>query len=200
MLKIGITGCMGSGKSTVSKIFMQLGIPLYDADSRAKQLMIESPSLVSKIKSIFGAEAYTEDGMLDRSLLSAKAFSDQQLLTKLNDAVHPAVYTDFNEWVIKQTSPYVMKEAALMYESASYKQLDKIIVVTAPEELRINRSMKRDNATRESVLKRMKNQWPENEKRKLAQFEIVNDEQQLVIPQIIKIHKELLLASYFISN
>jgi dephospho-CoA kinase len=192
MLKIGITGCMGSGKSTVSKIFMQLGIPVYDADSRAKQLMTESPTLISKIKSIFGAEAYTEDGMLDRSIISTKAFADQDLLTQLNKTVHPAVYADFDDWVLKQTSPYVIKEAALMFESESFKQLDKIIVVTAPEELRINRSINRDNTTRELVLKRMKNQLPEEEKRKRAHFEISNDEQHLVIPQILNIHKEIL--------
>lgn len=188
-LKIGITGCIGSGKSTVSKIFMQLGIPVYDADSRAKILMVDDELLIQKIKHIFGEEAY-QNGILNRAFISSQAFQNKHLLEQLNGAVHPAVYKDFDNWCSIQTSTYLIKEAALMFESESYKQLDKIIVVTAPQELRIERAIKRDSISRDAVLSRMKNQMSEEEKLSLAQFEIKNNEIELLIPQVIKLHQQ----------
>ncbi len=189
-LKIGITGCIGSGKSTVSKIFMQLGISVYDADSRAKILMVEDVLLIQKIKQIFGEESY-QNGVLHRAFISSQAFQNKHLLEQLNGVVHPAVYKDFDNWCSAQTSStYLIKEAALMFESESYKQLDKIIVVTAPQELRIERAMKRDGISRDAVLSRMKNQMSEEEKLSLGQFEIINNEIELLIPQVLKLHKQ----------
>jgi dephospho-CoA kinase len=189
MLKIGITGCMGSGKSTVARVFAQLGVPVYDADSRAKELMIKSPGLVAGIQELFGIEAYDADGLLNRSHISARAFQDKSLLDHLNALVHPAVFKDFEDWCASQENAYILKEAALMFESDSYKQLDKVIVVTCPEELRIQRAMKRDGLSRDAVHARMKNQMSEEEKLARAHYEIRNDEEHLVIPRVLELHK-----------
>jgi dephospho-CoA kinase len=188
MKRIGITGSIGSGKSTVTNIFKQLGVPVYDADSRAKMLMVNSPSLIAGTKSLFGEEAYLPSGELNRQLISSKAFHNQNLLTQLNGLVHPAVYTDFEDWCAAQNAPYVIKEAALMFESDSYKQLNEIIVVTAPEEIRIERASQRDGVTREAILSRMKNQFSQEEKLARGQYEIKNDEQMLLIPQVLHLH------------
>lgn len=190
MKKIGITGSIGSGKSTVVQLFAHLGVPAYDADSRAKLLMSFSPALIKGIKHVFGDEAYTAEGILDRQHISRKAFHDKKILTRLNALVHPAVFQDFDEWCAQQTAPYVIKEAALMFESDSYKQLDEVIVVTAPEELRIQRAMKRDHATREAIESRMKNQLSQEEKLARAQYEIRNDEVTLLIPQVLQLHHQ----------
>jgi dephospho-CoA kinase len=188
MKKIGITGCIGSGKSTVSKVFATLGVPLYDADTRAKNLMVTSPTLVLSIKQLFGNEAYLPSGELNRKHISAIAFTDKTILTQLNTLVHPAVFNDFEEWCNNQQTLYIIKEAALMFESDSYKQLDEIIVVTAPEELRIQRTIERDGSTREAVLNRMKNQYSQAEKLERAQYELKNDERELVLPQVLQLH------------
>jgi len=189
MLKIGITGCIGSGKSTVVEIFAQLGIPVYNADFRAKFLMEKSPTVIAKIKNLFGDHAYKADGILNRKFIADKVFSDTALLTQLNEIVHPAVFTDFEEWCNTFTDKkYVVKEAALMFESISHTQLDKIIVVTAPEVLRINRTIKRDHVSSEDVIKRMKNQFTQEKKLSLADYEIKNDENELLIPQVLELH------------
>jgi dephospho-CoA kinase len=188
MKKIGITGSIGSGKSTVTRLFSVLGIPVYDADSRARHLMLHSPALTSGIRQLFGAEAYTSAGELNRQHISAQAFNDKTLLSQLNALVHPAVFTDFEEWSNAQHAPYVIKEAALMFESDSYKQLDEVIVVTAPEALRIQRAMKRDGVTREAVEARMNNQLTQEQKLERAQYEIRNNEQELLIPQVLTLH------------
>lgn len=191
MLKIGITGCIGSGKSTVSKIFAQLGVPVYDADSRAKELMRNSPALVNEIKNTFGDRAYNNDGSLNRSHISSMAFSDKSLLEKLNSIVHPYVFKDFDEWCSKHTeSKYIVKEAALMFESDSYKHLDEVIVVTSPEELRIERTIKRDHISRDAVLNRMKNQMSEKEKLARGNYEVKNNEAELLIPQVLNLHRK----------
>jgi dephospho-CoA kinase len=188
MKKIGVTGSIGSGKSTVTKIFSQLGVPVYDADSRAKKLMVSSPALIADIKVLFGEAAYLPSGELNRKHISDAAFTDKTILTQLNALVHPAVYTDFEEWSNSQQTSYVIKEAALMFESNSYKQLDEVIVVTAPEELRIQRSIDRDGSTKEAVIARMKNQLSQEEKLVRGQYEIKNDEAQLLIPQVLHLH------------
>ena len=191
MKKIGITGCIGSGKSTVSKIFAQLGIPVYDADSNAKALMISSSEIVSGVKKIFGDESYHQDGTLNRKLISERAFHQKELLQQLNAIVHPAVSKHFDEWcTINSLMPYILKEAALMFESDSCKQVDQIIVVTAPEELRIARAMKRDNISHSAVISRMQNQFSEEEKLSRADFEIKNNEEELLIPQVLKLHQQ----------
>lgn len=188
MKKIGVTGSIGSGKSTVTKIFSQLGVPVYDADSRAKWLMVSSPALISDIKALFGQAAYLPSGDLNRKHISDTAFTDKTILTQLNALVHPAVYNDFEDWSKTPQTAYVIKEAALMFESNSYKQLDEVIVVTAPEALRIQRSMLRDGVTKEAVLARMKNQLSQEEKLARGQYEIQNNEEQLLIPQVLKLH------------
>lgn len=193
MKKIGITGCIGSGKSTVCRIFETLGVPVYNADERAKFAMINSPELIDKIKKIFGDESYFSDGSLNSKFISSKAFSDKSCIEKLNAVVHPVVFSDFDDWCkINDGSRYILKEAALIFESDSYKLLDEVIVVSAPEELRIERTITRDNITRVAVLNRMKNQFSEEEKIALAEYEIKNNEEDLLIPQVLKLHKKFL--------
>lgn len=192
MKKIGITGSIGSGKSTVTNIFSALGIPVYDADSRAKMLMITNPGLIDAIKHLFGPDAYLASGELNRAHIASIAFHETSVLSQLNALVHPAVFSDFDEWCAQQSTAYVLKEAALMFESDSYKQLDEVIVVTAPEELRITRTMSRDHISREAVLSRMNNQLSQEEKLSRGQYEIRNNEQELLIPQVIALHQQFL--------
>ncbi|MDP1726719.1 MAG: dephospho-CoA kinase [Bacteroidota bacterium] len=191
MLKIGITGNIGSGKSTVVKIFAQLGIPVYDSDSRAKILMAENHKLVHEIQLLLGTEAYTS-GVLNRAFVSQKVFSDSGLLSKLNALVHPAVFKDFDLWVAQQHAPYILKEAALLYESGSYKDLDKMIVVAANPDLRLKRSIARDTSNASAVEARMNAQMPEAEKIKRADYIIYNNENDLLIPQVMRIHNKIM--------
>ncbi len=190
MLKVGITGNIGSGKSTVARIFSQLGLPIYDADLRAKAVMLK-PFLKQAIIELLGHDSYTENGILNRAFISQKVFNNSALLTQLNALVHPAVFLDFNEWVLDQTGPYILKEAALLIESNSYKNLDVLIVVMADHSIRLERSMKRDGADKTSILARMNAQMPQEEKAKLAKFVIHNND-DLLIPQVLKIHKQIL--------
>ena len=190
-LQVGITGNMGSGKSTVCRIFAELGIPIYDADSRAKSLMLESP-LKEQISAAFGGDAYLSNGELNRAFLSQVVFSDVAKLQQLNSLVHPAVAADAKHWHESQMDvPYTLREAALLIESGSYKLLDRLIVVTAPEKIRIERVISRDHSTRETALARMNKQLPESEKVALAHFVINNDGDTALIPQVLRIHQEL---------
>jgi dephospho-CoA kinase len=193
MKQIGITGNIGSGKSTVAKIFATLGIPIYDADARAKSVMTENASLKADLIALLGAEAYLTDGNLDRAYIASLVFKNQALLSELNALVHPAVFKDYDDWVLVQTAPYILKEAALMYESDSYKKLDKVILVHCPDELRIARTMQRDNSTREAVLERLQKQMPQEEKMAKADYLLNNDESHLLIPQVMQLHQQLLL-------
>lgn len=192
MKKIGITGSIGSGKSTVSRVFAALGVPVYDADSRAKLLMVSNPYLIQEIQKLLGTDAYLPSGELNRPHIASIAFRDPAILSQLNALVHPAVFHDFDTWCAQQHTSYVLKEAALMFESDSYKQLDEVIVVTAPEELRITRTMNRDGVTKDSVLSRMKNQLSQEDKLARGQHEIRNNEQELLIPQVIALHQQFL--------
>jgi dephospho-CoA kinase len=191
-LHLGITGGIGSGKSTVCHIFSTLGIPIYYADERAKWLMTHDLDLIKGIKTLFGEEAYLKDGSLNRKLISAQAFGQPALLAQLNALVHPAVGKDGLKWQAEQSSPYTLKEAALMYESGSHKTLDKIIVVTAPLELRIARVMARDQVEREAVEKRIAQQMPEEEKIKRADYLIHNDGEHSLVQQVYAIHQQVL--------
>ena len=192
MLKIGITGGIGSGKSTACLVFEKLGIPVYNSDKRAKDLMVEDETLIDSIKSTFGKEVYSGKE-LNRSVLAGKVFKSKDELEKLNSLVHPAVGRDYKNWLSQyKEEKYTIKEAALLFEAGIYKTLDKVIMVTCPLEERLNRVMKRDGVDRESVLHRIKNQWVEEEKLKLADYFIHNDGSQLLIPQVLKIHKEIL--------
>ncbi len=193
MLKVGITGGMGSGKTTVCKIFRILGIPVYLADDSAKQLMTTDKTLQQKIISIFGPDAYLADGALNRKLISDLAFQDPNKLSQLNEAVHPAVLKDSETWHNAQENvPYTLKEAALLFESGSYKFLDKVITVVAPLELRIRRIMQRDNTTREAILARIGQQMQDDEKISLSDFVIQNDGSKSLVRQVLEIHAELL--------
>lgn len=194
MIKVGITGGIGSGKSTVCKYFEQLGIPVYYADDRAKWLMKNNLKVVEALKANFGEEVYTEAGELNRTYLANIIFNDQSKLEIVNSIVHPAVFEDGAQWQEEQAKkgvPYSMKEAALLFESGSYKSLDKIIVVTAPTDVRIQRVMKRDNTTEEAVRARMAKQLPEEEKLKKADFVIQNIDIQDLSQQIRRIHYQL---------
>lgn len=192
---MGITGGIGSGKTTVCKIFETLNIPIYYADDRAKWLMVNSPTLQTGITQLFGKEAYLEDGALNRAHIGSIAFKDPAKLQKLNALVHPAVFVDGENWQQEQLAlgaPYTLKEAALIYETGSYKMLDKVIVVTASEELRIARVMKRDDLSEEEVKERIARQMPEAEKVAKADFVINNDGQHSLIKQVLAIHQALL--------
>jgi dephospho-CoA kinase len=191
MLRVGITGGIGSGKSTVAKVFEVLGIPVYYADDASKRLMNEEGGLKEKILFHFGNVAY-ENGHLNRGHLSSIVFNNPQKLTLLNSLVHPATFKDAADWMLKQTAPYALKEAALIFESGSQEHLDKVIGVYAPTALRIHRVMQRDGATREEVISRMNKQVDEKIKMMLCDYVITNDEQQLVIPQVLKLHEILI--------
>ena len=183
-LKIGITGGIGSGKSTVAKIFAVLGVPVYYADDASKRIMNTDPDVIRSIIKHFGASAYI-NGVLNRSYLAAQVFSNKEKLELLNSLVHPATIRDADTWLATQNAPYIIKEAALLFESGSYSALDYVIGVSAPYPLRILRAMKRDNISKEQVVARMNRQIDENIKMKLCDFIVYNDEGQLLIPQVL---------------
>jgi dephospho-CoA kinase len=188
---VGITGGIGSGKSKVAHIFNLLGIPVYNSDVRSKELLNTDSALKSKLITQFGEKIYTSKG-IDREWFAALIFNDKRLLETSNKIIHPFVKKDFENWVATQTTPYTIKESAILFETGIYKQLDKIILVVAPEKLRIKRVLKRDQIPEKVVLDRIKNQWKDAEKIPLADFEIKNDETQLLIPQVLKIHRAIL--------
>lgn len=190
MLKIGLTGGIGSGKTTVAKIFETLGIPVYYADQQAKLLMQTNPVLMQAIKNHFGEAAYIE-GKLNRSFLSEIVFQDKARLEQLNSLVHPFTIEDGKNWMKQQRTPYAIKEAALIFETGTHAEFDFIIGVEAPLSLRLARIMQRDNQTREQVLNRMDKQLDDSIKIKLCDFIVSNDEQQLLIPQVNAIDKKL---------
>ena len=193
-LKIGITGGIGSGKTTVCRIFETLGIPVYYADDRAKALMVENADLIKNIKNVFGEEAYLPDGALNRAFIANIAFHNPLKLNELNALVHPAVWQDGEQWHNAQTdAPYTLKEAALTFESGGNLFLDKIITVVAPVEIRIERVILRGGGTmtRADVEARIAKQLPDEEKIKQSDFVIWNDGTQLLMPQVLKIHNQL---------
>lgn len=188
MLKIGLTGGIGSGKTTIAKVFELLGAPVYNADTATKELYQTNKELMRSMKQQFGEDIYSND-QLNRSRLAEVVFKDPQKLELLNSLVHPLTIKDAQEWMQRQTTPYVLKEAALIFESGSAEGLDYVIGVHAPAHLRIKRAMERDNTTREEVLRRMARQVDEEMKMKLCDFVIENNEQQLVIPQVLALHE-----------
>ncbi len=196
MLKIGITGGIGSGKTTVCQIFATLGIPIYYADVRAKEIMVADADVINQIKKLFGSDAYDENGQLNRKHIADKAFHDKNLLQQLNSIVHPAVFQDTLDWYqTHHYENYTLYEAAILFESGSYKLLDKIITVFAPIEDRIARTIKRDKISRKEVLERIDKQLSEDEKMKRADFVIYNDHSQPLIEQVLTIHHQLILLS-----
>ncbi len=192
-LQIGITGGIGSGKSLVTKIFACLGIPVYDADSHAKELMTTDGILISQIKKEFGDLSYLNDGTLNRKYLSEVVFNQQEKLDILNGLVHPRVRHDFVRWTDRYgDKPYVIREAALLFETGVYRLLDRTVVVYAPEDVRIRRVMKRDNRPEAQVRAIIRKQLSEEEKKALADDIIYNDDSILVIPQVLALHHRLL--------
>lgn len=191
MLKIGLTGGIGSGKSVAAGIFKVLGVPVFDADLEAKLIMEKDEQLALSIQKLFGNESYTGK-KLNRKYLADIVFNDALKLKQLNALVHPAAIEAANDWMNKQTAGYVVKEAALLFESGSAGYLDFVIGVHAPRELRIKRVMERDKATFEQVFARMQQQMNEEEKLKLCDFVVVNDESQLLIPQVLQLHEKFL--------
>jgi dephospho-CoA kinase len=193
-LKIGLTGGIGSGKSTVAKIFELLDVPVYYADEASKRLYHTDQDLILSVKKHFGEDIYTKE-QLNRSKLAAIVFNDPQKLELLNELVHPPTIRDAAEWMKKQTAPYIIKEAALLFESGSVAGLDYVIGVQAPIHIRIKRVMDRDKVPREDVLSRAARQIDENIKMRLCDFVINNDEQHMVIPQVLALHSRLLELS-----
>lgn len=192
MLAVGITGGIGSGKTTTCRIFEVLGIPVYYADIRAQELMVQSPQLVAQIKELLGAEAYLPDGRLNRKYVGTQIFADEAKRLALNGLVHPAVGADARAWQTKQTdAPYSLQEAALLYESGGDKRVDKMIVVTAPEDLRIERVIQRDGLKADEVRARMSRQLPDVEKVSRADYVIYNDGEQSLVTQVLAIHTQL---------
>ena len=191
MLKIGLTGGIGSGKSTVAKIFELLRVPVYYADEASRRLYHTDPELMAQIKKHFGEDMYSE-GKLNRSKMAEIVFNDPQKLELLNQLVHPPTLRDAQEWIRAQKAPYVIKEAALLFESGSAAGLDYIIGIQAPVAVRLKRVMDRDKTTREEVLSRMNRQIDEDIKMRLCDFIIRNNEQELVIPQVLDLHQNLL--------
>ena len=191
MLKIGLTGGIGSGKSTVAKIFETLGIPVYYADAEAKRLMNSSESLKQAIQQNFGEASY-ENEQLNRKYLADIVFNNREKLELLNALIHPVTISDAEQWMQRQSAPYCIKEAALLFESGASENLDFIIGVYAPRALRIKRVMKRDNLAPDEILKRINRQVNEEMKMKLCDFVITNDEQELLIPQVLKLHQHFI--------
>jgi|SRR6185437_1776690 len=191
MLRIGITGGIGSGKSTVADIFHVLGIPVYKSDDASKRLMVEDEDLKKNIIKSFGEASY-ENGILNRKYLATQVFSESQKIALLNSFVHPATINDARRWTEKQNAAYTIKEAALIFESGSDEFLDYVIGVKAPVNLRVERAMRRDCVTRGQVEARMKLQMDEEEKMKRCDFIIINDEQLMLIPQVLLLHERFL--------
>ena len=194
MLKVGLTGGIGSGKSLVARMFGVLGVPVFEADAAGRQLLAEDPAVRAAILERFG-EAVVHHGTVDRKALAAVVFQDPQALADLNAIVHPAVRQAFRHWAEKQNAPYVLMEAAILAETGGHQAFDRVVVVSAPEALRLARVMARDGAAEAEVKARMRNQASEEERLAIADHVIVNNDQQLVIPQVLQVHQALSHAS-----
>jgi dephospho-CoA kinase len=191
MLKVGITGGIGSGKTTVCQVFKTLGIPVLYADETARYLMEHDELLIKNIKELLGDQVYVNSA-LNREQIASAVFNRPDLLQQLNSIVHPAVVQYSNNWMQQQTSPYVLKEAAIFFESGTDKEMDIMIGVYAPMKVRILRAMQRDNVTQEKILSRIAQQMDEDEKMKLCDYVITNDGETAILPQILSIHEKIL--------
>jgi dephospho-CoA kinase len=192
MLRIGLTGGIGSGKSTVARVFETLGIPVYYADDAAKRLMNQDPAIRSALKEMFGEACYLDSGALNRAYLASVVFENPEKREQLNQLIHPATIADANKWLSEQHAVYALREAALLFESGAAEGLDYVIGVSAPASLRMQRVIKRDQLSEEAVQKRMATQLQDTIKLKLCDFVIVNDERVGLLPQVLDLHKKLI--------
>lgn len=190
MIIVGLTGGIGSGKTTVAKEFKALGIPVYIADNEAKNLMVRSKVIKRKLIQLFGPNAYVDDE-LNKGFIADIIFNDKTYLSKMNAIVHPRVARHFEKWIAKQNALYVIKEVAILFENGGYKACDYIITVTAPKEIRIKRLLKRDNTSKEKIEAIMKNQWSDDRKVELSDFVIENISLESTRDQVLKIHKQI---------
>jgi dephospho-CoA kinase len=192
MKRIGLTGNIGTGKSTIARIFEILGVQVYHADMQARELM-ESFKIIDQIEFLFGKRVLSPGHKIDRKALAAIVFTDKEKLAALNSIIHPAIKEDFENWCLLQAkSDYILHEAAILFESGFDRLFDANILVTAPDELCIARVMTRDSVTKEMVANRIRNQWPQEKKLEMADYNLVNDEISMVIPQVLAIHQEIL--------
>ena len=190
-IKVGVTGGIGSGKSTVCKIFRLLGVPVFEADKVAKELINSNSKIKRELINLFGEDIYMTNGLVNRKKLAGIIFNDDIQLRKINELVHPIVREEFLKWEKLQKTKYVIHEAAILFESGFYKIMDFTILVSTNKNERVKRVMKRDNIPEELVLERMEKQWSDEEKRKLATVEIKNNDENLIIPQIVKTDKQI---------
>lgn len=188
---IGLTGGMGSGKTTVAGIFGALGVPVYEADAASKKLLDTDPALQQELTGLLGNEILNGN-RIDRSLMAQKIFGDEALLQKVNRIIHPAVAGDFKRWHAAQKSTYVIREAAILFESGSYRDCDKVIVVAAPREMRLNRMIDHRGMSRKEAEQRMSRQWPQSQKLARADYVIHNDHTQSLIKQVLRIHEDII--------
>jgi len=188
----GLTGGIGAGKSTVSRILKLIGVPIYDADTEAKRLTYSDPDIISRVASIFGAES-VKDGHFNRDFVAKEAFAFPEKLDELNKIIHPVVTKDYQQWITRQNASYVIREAAILFETGGHKDLDGTILVSAPIAIRIQRVLKRDPHRDEKQVEQIINrQWPEEKKKELANFFITNEDDQLLLPQVLRLHDQLL--------
>jgi dephospho-CoA kinase len=190
-LKLGVTGGIGSGKTSVCKVFTVLGIPVFSTDRIAREIMDTNEHIISQINSIAGKDMYS-NGSLDRMALASLIFNNNNLLEKVNSLVHPLVFDQFIRWEMSQTSPYTIMEAAILFESGASKLVDKIATIVAPQEERLNRVTRRSRLSRSQVLERMLNQMSDEARIKLSDYVIYNSENDMIIPAIIAIHDDIL--------
>lgn len=190
-MKLGITGGIGSGKTSVCRVFNVLGIPFFSADEDARKIMDSDNKIIEKVKTIAGKDVYSS-GSLDRTELARLIFNNDNLLKKINAVVHPIVFEHFKSWAKSATAPYVIMEAAILFESGASDLVDRTVTVVTPVEERIERIVRRNNLTREQVLDRIKNQMGDEEKIRLSDYIIYNSEHEMIIPSVLKIHEEIL--------
>ena len=191
MIKVGITGGIGSGKTTICHFFELLDIPVFTADTQAKRLMVTSPDIKNRLISILGKDIYFKDQSLDRKKIAKLIFNSPDLLSKINALVHPAVQKEFEKWCVKQNSHYVLFEAAILFECGLYKKMDINVLITASEENRINRVIIRDNISKKEVKSKIAKQWKDEKKEGYADYIIHNDNRELLIPQLLNLDKKL---------
>lgn len=192
MLKIGVTGGIGSGKSLVCEMFQLLGVPVYNADEQAKKLINSDPQIIDTLTKKYGSDIYSK-GVIDKKRLAGIIFNNKEELKFVNETIHPRVFAHFDEWLeLNHHHKYIIKEAALLFESGSYKDLDKVILVAAPEEIKIKRVVERDKTNEKAVKKIIESQMSENEKQQKSNYIINNDNTVLIIPHILELHNEFI--------